>query len=116
MLVAIFTAGNEILRMSKDRFSSTFLWCVECLETKTDCEIEVVSERLADTKTQDLQQEWKYGKNLIVFLGGRTFFFERSDKISHKATCYRGTLVLIFFGESVLCHQKRPEFSFLMTE
>lgn len=61
---------------------------MEHLETKTECEIEGVSERLADTKTQDLQREWK---ELDRFFGGEGHsFFERSDKISHKATCYYG--------------------------
>lgn len=84
---------------------------MEHLETKTDCEIEGVSERIAAQKPKICN---KNGKNLIVFSGEGHSFFERFGKISHKATCYRGTLV--FFGESVLCHQKRPEFSFLMTE
>lgn len=109
MVVVIFTAGNEILRMSKRQvFIHIFMGCGTSWNQNG-----LRNRRLFGkdnrTKAQDLQQEWK---ELDRFFGGEGHsFFERFGKISHKATCYYGNSCFCLFVNQ--CYVTRKGLSFL---
>ena len=109
MVVVIFTAGNEILRMSKRQvFIHIFMGCGTSWNQNG-----LRNRRLFGkdnrTKAQDLQQEWKELDRF--FWGEGHSFFERFGKISHKATCYYGNSCFCLFVNQ--CYVTRNGLSFL---